>query len=454
MTSGQPTAETSAKPQEAGEAYGSLRARIAALEIISSVLDRKNALDQALEDSENLPALSARDRGFTRMLATTTLRRLGQIDHIITACEERSGASRPPVLDHILRLGVTQLIFMNVPDHAAVDTSVRLAEEKGCARQKGFVNAVLRNVARTGKVLAEKQDAGRLNTPEWLVKLWVEDYGLRGAAEIMQANLAEAPLDLTLKDETTRNYWSSHFQAINFPTGSLRIIDGAGNVAGMDGFEDGAWWVQDAAAAIPAQLLGDISGRKVADLCAAPGGKTAQLAARGANVIALDRSVKRLERLKENMHRLGFEDRVEVIVSDAAAWRPKEGFDFILLDAPCSATGTIRRHPDVLHLKREGDIARLADLQARLLDHAFSLLSPGGVLVYCTCSLQKTEGEHQISTFLQRQSNAHKIAVTADEVGGMNELLTEDGDVRILPYHRAASGGMDGFFISRIGKTA
>ena len=433
------------------ENTGSLAARHIALDILVSVIDRKNALDAALEHETDFASLPARDRGFARMLATTTIRRMGQIDHVIASCESRMGASRPPVLQHILRLGVTQIAFMNVPDHAAVDTSVQMAEEKGCSRQKGFVNGVLRNVARTGRGIIEKQDAGRLNTPEWLMRLWVQDYDLRGAAQIMEANLAEAPLDLSLKDPETRNYWSAHFQAINFPTGSLRITSG-GHVTSMDGFDDGAWWVQDAAAAIPAQLFGDVSGKTVVDMCAAPGGKTAQLAAQGANVIALDRSSKRLERLKENMARLGLSDRAEVIVADAGAWTPKDKFDYILLDAPCSATGTIRRHPDILHSKRERDIAQLAALQERLLDHAFSLLNSGGVLIYCTCSLQKREGENQVSRFLERQKDAHKIAVQPDEVGGVTEILDAHGDVRILPYHRAASGGMDGFFISRIGK--
>jgi len=215
----------------------------------------------------------------------------------------------------------------------------------------------------------------------------------------------------------------------------------------MDGFDDGAWWVQDAAAAIPAQLFGDVNGKTVVDMCAAPGGKTAQLAAQGANVIAIDRSSKRLERLKENMARLSLSDRAEVIVADAGAWSPKEKYDYILLDAPCSATGTIRRHPDILHSKRERDIKQLAALQERLLDHAFSLLNSGGVLIYCTCSLQKAEGEDQISRFLARQNDAHKVAVQPDEVGGVTEILDAHGDVRILPFHRAASGGMDGFFI-------
>lgn len=434
-----------------GGQEGSLRARHTALDVVISVIDKRNALDQAFEHDTDFVTLPSRDKGFARMLATTTIRRMGQIDHVISSCEERSGASRPPILQHILRLGVTQLLFMNVPDHAAVDTAVRLAEERGCARQKAFVNAVLRNVARNGAEIVARQDAGRLNTPEWLMKLWVADYDLRGAAQIMEANLGEAPLDLSLKDPDSHNYWSAHFQAINFPTGSLRMNSG-GHVTQMDGFEEGAWWVQDAAAAIPATLFGDVSGKTVFDMCAAPGGKTAQLASQGAHVIALDRSSKRLKRLKENMARLGLESHVDIVTADATAWFSKDKFDYILLDAPCSATGTIRRHPDILHSKQERDIARLADLQARLLDHAFSLLNSGGILIFCTCSLQKAEGEHQILAFLERTPDAHKVAVQADEVGGVEEIIDAQGDVRILPFHRAASGGMDGFFISRIRK--
>ena len=283
------------------------------------------------------------------------------------------------------------------------------------------------------------------------MKLWIEDYGLRVAAEIARANLIEAPLDISIKNEADRNHWGSAFQASEIGCGTLRRPSG-GRVSELEGFQDGQWWVQDASAALPARLFGDLKGRRVIDLCAAPGGKTMQLAAQGAHVVALDRSASRLSRLKDNLERMDLKDHVEVIVADAASWKPQNQADFILLDAPCSATGTVRRHPDVLPLKSERDIERLVQVQRSILENAFDMLAPGGVLIYCTCSLQKAEGEHQIQHFLSTHNNASKIAISPQEIGRMEEPVTEDGDLRILPYHCAAHGGMDGFFVSRITK--
>lgn len=434
------------------ESMEMLSARAASLEILDMVLNQKQALDGALEKSEKFRALPARDKAFARMMIATTLRRLGQIDDLIAKCEERPGSlSRNLVLQNILRLGVAQIMFMNVPDHAAVDTAVRLTDAAGMDRQKGFVNGVLRNIARNGKEWVSRQDPARLNTPEWLLKIWIEEYGLKVAAQIASANLVEAPLDITVKDQSSRNYWGGTLKASSFPTGSLRKPAG-GNVTGLEGFDDGMWWVQDAAAAIPAQLFGDIDGKTVVDLCAAPGGKTAQLAARGAHVIALDRSAPRMKRLEENLKRLRLDSRVQSVISDGAVWRPKEPAPFVLCDAPCSATGTLRRHPDVAHLKSPRDLESLIAVQQRILQNAFDILAPGGILVYCTCSLQKSEGEDQISAFIARTPDAIRLAIAPDEIGNLHELITENGDVRILPFHQAASGGMDGFYIARLKK--
>jgi 16S rRNA (cytosine967-C5)-methyltransferase len=427
-----------------------LSARIVALNLLEDVLGRKNPLDIALENSADFRTLPARDRSFCRMLVSTALRRLGQVDDLITKSEERPG-NKTLLLQNILRLGVTQIMFMNVPDHAAVDTSVRIAESCGMDRQKGFVNGLLRTVARIGKEWLARQDEGRLNTPEWLLKIWIDDFGLKTAAQIARANLAEAPLDITLRDEADRNFWASNLKASEVGNGTLRRIAG-GPVHEIPGYDEGSWWIQDAAAAIPALLFGDIKGKTVIDLCAAPGGKSAQLAARGANVIAIDRSAQRLKKLEANLARLKLADKVQVIASDASSWKPKEPAQFILVDAPCTATGTIRRHPDVPHLKSMRDLESLVPTQMRILENAFNILAPGGVLVYCTCSLQKCEGEDQIHHLLSQHPNAAKIAITPKEIGEIHEAVTENGDVRTLPFHLAASGGIDGFFISRITK--
>ncbi len=320
-------------------------------------------------------------------------------------------------------------------------------------KQKAFVNGVLRTITREGVGWKHKQDETRLNTPEWLLKMWIEDYGLGTAAEIAKANLSEAPLDITVRDPESRNFWSSNFKATQMTTGTLRKTSG-GAVHELQGYDEGHWWVQDAAAAIPALLFGDVQGERVYDLCAAPGGKTLQLAARGAHVTALDRSAGRLKRLQENLERMHLTDSVEVITADAGSWRPKEPAGYVLLDAPCSATGTLRRHPDVAHLKSATDVSRLQNLQAALLRNAFDMLMPGGVLVYCTCSLQKAEGEQQIEHFLKTELQAERLPITAKELGGFDEALTEEGDLRILSFHQAALGGMDGFYIARLTKSA
>lgn len=430
----------------------SLAARHAAFILLEGVVKRNQTLDSLLDTEQDYRALPSRDKGFCRMLVSTTLRRLGQIDDLIRQVEDKPGsAAHNPALLNVLRLGVCQLFFMATADHAALDTSVRLAERLGMQRQKGFVNGMLRTLQRTGQELLPRQDGPRLNTPDWLLKTWIDDYGLRLAAEIAAANMVEAPLDITVKDRDSINYWGGTLQASSFPTGSLRKAAG-GSVTELSGFDDGRWWVQDASASIPAQLFGDVAGETVIDMCAAPGGKTAQLAAQGAHVIAIDRSATRIRRLNENMERLRLADQVETAAFDAASWKPKTPPRFILLDAPCSATGTVRRHPDVVHLKTQTDIDRLAQIQAKLLRHAYDILAPGGVLVYCTCSLQKAEGEQQIAAFLSETPSAHKIAIKPEEIGDMEELITEDGDIRILPFMRAASGGMDGFYVSRIRK--
>ena len=424
--------------------------RMAALALLEDVLQRKQALDHALNHQDAFKALPQRDRAFTRMLVSTVLRRMGQIDDVIERALERE-TPRNLSLQNILRIGVAQILFMDVADHAAVDTAVRMAERLGMDKQKAFVNAMLRTVTREGVEWREKQDETRLNTPEWLLKIWIEEYGLKTAADIARANLSEAPLDITVRDKESRNFWSSNFKATQMTTGTLRKTSG-GNVTELQGFNDGQWWVQDASAAIPAQLFGDIDGQHVYDLCAAPGGKTLQLASMGAHVTALDRSANRLKRLTANLERMQLESSVDVVTADAASWRPKEPAGYVLLDAPCSATGTIRRHPDVVHLKAPQDIDRLVGLQAKLLDNAFEMLMSGGVLVYCTCSLQKSEGEAQIAAFLARQPQAQRLPITAKELGGFDEALSDEGDLRILPFHQAALGGMDGFFVARLTK--
>lgn len=430
-----------------------LATRRCALNLLETVLRRKTPLDIALDSSADFAALEIRDRAFTRMLLSTTIRRLGQIDELINHAQDRPDTLKTETIRDILRLGLTQIFFMNVPDHACVDTCVRLTEEKNMPRQKNFVNALLRRIIREGSKRLSRQDAARLNTPQWLLKLWVEDYGLKDAARIAQANMNEAPLDITVKEPSEIAFWKNELEAKELATGTLRLTNG-GNIRNLKGFNDGKWWVQDVAASIPAQLFGDIANLNVIDLCAAPGGKTLQLAAMGANVTAIDRSAKRLKRLEENITRMNLGTNVTVEVSDAQSWSPPGNSDMqptrILLDAPCSATGTMRRHPDTAYLKSPADIERLSALQNRLLERSAKILPAGGILIYCTCSLQKCEGEHQIANFLKNNSNFERIKIMPDEIGGYEELINKEGDLRILPFHLAQDGGIDGFFVSKL----
>lgn len=444
--------EMQSLPLEEGESDG-MASRAAALKLLEDVLQRKQALDHALEHQSAFRDLPVRDRAFVRMMVSTIMRRLGQIDDLIEKAIEKKDTPRNLTLQNILRIGAAQILFMDVADHAAVDTSVRLAENNRMDKQKAFVNGLLRTLTRVGAEWRGRQDEGRLNTPEWLLKTWIADYDLRVAAEIAQANLSEAPLDITVKNKDDKVSWAATFKATELTTGSLRI-PGGGNVTELPGFAEGAWWVQDASAAIPARLMGDITGQSVIDLCAAPGGKTMQLAAMGANVIALDRSTARIRRLQENIDRMQLGERVQVVTADASTWRSKDPVPYILLDAPCSATGTIRRHPDVLRLKEQKDVTALCHAQEQILENAFAMLMVGGILVYCTCSLQKAEGEDQINALLARHANAARLPIMKAELGGWDEALTEDGDLRILPFHQAALGGMDGFFIARVTKVA
>jgi 16S rRNA (cytosine967-C5)-methyltransferase len=443
--------------EDISTASNSLATRRCALELLENVLRSKTALDIALDRNTAFVELNMRDRAFTRMLVTTTIRRLGQIDDLIAFAQERPDALKTDVIRNILRLGITQIFFMNVPDHASVDTCVRLSQEKGMSQQSGFINAILRRLTREGLERLSKQDAPRLNTPEWLLKLWIEDYGLNIAARIAEANMNEAPLDVTIKNKDERAHWASALQSIELSTGTLRRTAG-GNVRDLQGYDEGKWWIQDAAAAIPAMLFGDITGTHIIDICAAPGGKTMQLVSVGAHVTSIDRSAKRLKRLEENVARIGLTDNVQIEVSDAASWTPSSeiiesgGPTHILLDAPCSATGTIRRHPDTGYLKSPKDIEGLTTIQQRLLNRCGEVLAVGGTLIYCTCSLQKAEGEHQIAAFLNAHPNFERSPIKAGEIGNYEELINEDDDLRIFPFHLSEHGGLDGFFVSRLSR--
>lgn len=431
------------------DGHAGLMSRQAALKVLSRILTSKKMLDIVFEDEQAFLSLPPRDRAFVRMMVTTILRRRGQMDDLIARTLSKGEIPRPEMLRYILYIGICQILFMDVPDHAAVDTSVELAVQNNMEGKKGFVNAILRRMTGEGKTWVKAQDAAALNIPAWLYTQWVSDYGAVRAKDIALASLEEAALDITLKNKGQKNDMAEKLDAVLLPTGTLRRPHG-GHVTDFSGFHEGAWWVQDASSAIPANLFGDIEGKTVLDLCAAPGGKTMQLAAQGAKVVALDRSAARLKTLSENLQRVGLEKQVQVVVEDGSVWRPREKFSYILLDAPCTATGTIRRHPDLLSLKGEKDQAGLTGIQERLMANAAELLEIGGILVYCTCSLQKAEGEGQIEKFLAGHPNFGRSPIRREEFGNVEGMVNADGEMRILPYHLKDAGGMDGFFIARL----
>ena len=419
--------------------------RSVAFDLLKVVLVNKRPLDDVLQSHAGFARLQARDRAFARNLISTTLRRLGQIDVLIDHCLQRRLPLKARDVRHLLRLGFCQLLFLRTPPHAAIDTMVDLAQARGHGPHKGLINAILRRMSREGASLVENQNPARLNTPEWLWSSWNEAYGKKTARAIAEAHLNEPPLDLTAKADS--GALAETLGAEILPGGSLRLKP-QGPITELAGFEAGDWWVQDAAAALPARLFGDVSGKTVIDLCAAPGGKTAQLAAAGARVIAVDRSEKRLRRLRENLQRLGLQ--AETVAADAEQWSPPEPADAVLLDAPCSATGTIRRHPDIAWLKTPGDIDKLSVLQARLLQAALAMVKPGGMLIYCTCSLQPEECEQQIAAFLQENDAVRRQPLSESDLPGLDKVIMSTGDLRTLPSHLASLGGMDGFYAARM----
>jgi 16S rRNA (cytosine967-C5)-methyltransferase len=358
------------------------------------------------------------------------------------------------VVRNILRLGIAQVLYLDVPDHAAINTSVDLLtkqKDKRTSGFKGLVNAILRRMTREGQEMLAKLDQYD-TTPDWLWHGWVEAYGIDNARAITLAHLVEPPLDITLKPGEDPIEWAARLKATPLYNGSLRRT-GGGSVYDLPGYADGAWWVQDAGATLPALLLGDIEGKTIIDMCAAPGGKTAQLASAGADVIAVDRSGTRLKRLAENIKRLGL--KVDIIEADGKNWQLRSGpVDAILLDAPCSTTGTLRRHPDIAWLKDDSDVASMETIQRAILNNCARMVKPGGTLIYCVCSLQPEEGPDQVEKFLTRHADFQRLPISADEPGMLPEFITEDGDVRTLPNHLKDEGGIDGFFIARLQKTS
>ncbi len=412
-------------------------ARRAAADLVLEVAARGHTLEDAFARSAAFNALSGRDRGFARAIASATLRRLGGIDAVLARFLDKPLPESAPAATALLRTGAAQILVLGTPAHAAVSETVALARaHRGLAGFAGLMNAVLRRVAGEGSALLAAQPPGA-DLPAWLYTRWRAAYGDEDAAAIARALQAEPPLDLTMKAAPPPS-----LPGATTPTGSWRLPAAHDAVEALAGFAEGDWWVQDAAAALPARLLGDVRGKTVLDLCAAPGGKTLQLAAAGARVTALDKDAQRLARLRENLARTGL--AADIVTADALDWAAPADFDAVLLDAPCTATGTIRRHPDIPWLRRPSDVAALAALQGQLLARAADFLKPDGTMVYAVCSLEPEEGP---GVAAKAGPALRRDPLRAEEAPA--PFVTEDGALRTLPAHWPEIGGLDGFYAAR-----
>lgn len=427
--------------------------RALAADVLEDILFRRKSFDDAfaagVSDRARCSAMAPKDRSFSYNLVATTLRRLGQIDELIDSCLVSPLPSKARGALTILRLGVTQLLFMNVSAHAAVDTSVDLAQMRRQGTYKKLINAILRRLGREGTEMISAQDAHRRNTPDWLWDAWTKAYGENLTRQIANAHLSQPPLDITVKSNSEAAV--AKLGGTLLPTGSVRLKKNPG-VESLPGYSEGDWWVQDTAATLPVKLFPRLKGQEIVDLCAAPGGKTAQMAAAGAHVTAIDRSEKRLRLLQENMGRLSLD--VSCILEDAVRWRPGYACDGVLIDAPCSATGTLRRHPDIQWIKSPNDVRGVGKIQRALLNASLEMVKIGGTIIFTTCSLQPEEGPLLIQEFLESGANVRRDPLDANAGVSMPDMITVDGDLRTFPHFLSDHGGMDGFFAARLIRTS
>ena len=439
-------------PPEATPGYA---ARWAASQAIIDALTNGKPLEERFGADGEMGArgLDPRDRALARSISGVAMRRLGTIRKALARFIEKGMPKKAGALEGILIGATAQLLFMEASDHAAVDLAVRATRhDPASTPYAGLANAVLRNIARAKADILGESDPLDDDTPPWLAQRWRANYGEEAARAIARAHREEPTLDLTVKSDPEG--WATRLGGRVLPTGSVRL-DNHAPVPELEGYADGEWWVQDAAAALPARLVSFAPDARVVDLCAAPGGKCAQLAFAGARVTAVDRSAERLKRLAANLARLKL--TADVVVANAAQFDAAP-FDLALLDAPCSSTGTIRRHPDVAWTKRPSDVAMLAKLQTDLLDRAVALVKPGAAILYCTCSLEPEEGEDQVAALLRRNPDVTRWPIEASEIGGLSEAVTPLGEMRTLPCHLPADtprqSGLDGFFAARLRKRA
>lgn len=480
--------KSQAKYRQAAESRNvpaGLSLRQTAAKLLAAVIDKKTSLDGLLDNAGGHASYLAhepRDRALLRALLQAALRHRGALILLLKSFLQKPLPAGAKAAEHILHIGAAQILYLDVPNHAALDLAVESAKRNPQARRFApLINAVLRRIAaqaeQQGNIAADDISKIETQAPLWFAQMLKADYGAAKAAAILKAQTCPPPLDITVKAEPQK--WAARFKAENdaealiLPFGAVRLSGAKSAVADLAGFAEGAWWVQNAAASLPARLLGAVKGKIIADLCAAPGGKTAQLAAAGARVTAVDISAARLKRLRQNMERLGLKVKTQQAdirhITESADFSP---YDAALLDAPCSSTGTVRRHPDILWTKTAQDISALARLQAELLAASLKLVKSGGIILFCNCSLAKEEGEYLLAEFLRAHEGQARLApFTAAEMESLlwqssaasaaekeqaARLLTKEGFLRTtpadLPNENAAFSGLDGFFAARLQK--
>lgn len=435
-----------------------LPARMAAAKLLSAVVDKHAPLDGLTDPQGGNPSylvLEERDRLLVRAILHAALRHRHTIEALIAARLERPLPAKAQALNHLLHVGAAQILFLDVPDSAAVDLAVSHAHaDPRTTRFSGVVNGVLREIARRKERALPAALAASRDAPDWFVERLEAAYGAPQTAAILEAHRQEAPTDFTVRADPA--LWAERLGGIVLPTGTVRVGRLSAPVPLLPGFEEGAWWVQDTAASMPARLFGEVKGRRIADLCAAPGGKTAQLALAGAEVTAVEKSSSRARRLEENLKRIGV--NVELKLADLFDLEPADAYDAVLLDAPCSSTGTIRRHPDIAWTKTPEDIAKLADLQLRMAAHAMRLVRPGGVVVFSNCSLDPLEGEAVARQLVEQVEGCLPDPIIAGEMPGIDPFITPEGYLRTTPSGLVLEdprlSGLDGFFAARFRRMA
>jgi 16S rRNA (cytosine967-C5)-methyltransferase len=426
--------------------------RKTALNILTQIINEKHFIDNAINQT-NLK--SSEDRAFLNMLILTCFRNMTFLDNCLIKYLDKPIKNKNIEAKYILYLAITEILFLNTPDYAVLDNYVKIISKGKNAFMKNLVNAILRKICEDKEKLKEKAKKSIAVAP-WLADEIKKDFGINTFREINKVLYKKAPLDISIKSNP--EFWAKKLDGTILPNGSVRIND-YGKIIKLKGYDEGMWWVQDFAASLAVSILDDIEGKKVLDICAAPGGKTCQLANKGAKVTAIDISENRLKRLKENITRCGF-DNIEIINADALKWieeNQNRKFDLILLDAPCSATGTIRRHPELSHLKDFSDIDNQAKLQEEFLNNIDKILSKNGILIYCTCSISKIEGEAQIKKLLKNSQKFQQIKIKEIEINKLMDydlckLINENGEIRTLPHHLSYIGGMDSFFVAKLQK--